>query len=59
MYKNKTIAVVVPAFNEETQISTVIETMPDYVDKIVRVDDAGRDNTVDISENTGFRLSPE
>jgi len=28
MYKNKTIAVAVPAFNEETQIGRVIETMP-------------------------------
>ncbi len=50
MYKNKTIAVVVPAFNEETQIGSVIETMPDYVDKIIIVDDVSKDNTVGIVE---------
>jgi len=50
MYKNKTIAVVVPAFNEETQIGKVIETMPDYVDRIIIVDDVSKDNTVGIVE---------
>lgn len=48
MYQHKSICVVVPAYNEETQISRVIETMPSYVDKIVIVDDASQDNTVEI-----------
>ena len=38
------IAVVVPAYNEEILISRVIETMPDYVDRIVVVDDASEDD---------------
>jgi glycosyltransferase involved in cell wall biosynthesis len=45
MYKGKTVAVVVPAYNEETLIKKVIETMPDFVDKIVVVDDCSQDNT--------------
>lgn len=45
MYKNKKIAVVVPAYNEELLIGRVIETMPEYVDKIVVVDDRSRDET--------------
>ena len=45
MYRNHTIAVVVPAYNEETLISRVIETMPEYVDRIVVVDDDSRDGT--------------
>jgi glycosyltransferase involved in cell wall biosynthesis len=48
MYKNKSICAVVPAYNEETQISKVIDTMPDYVDRIVVVDDASRDKTVEM-----------
>lgn len=48
MYKNRTLCVVVPAFNEETQIGRVIETMPDYVDRIVIVDDASRDGTIKV-----------
>jgi len=51
MLKNKTIVVVVPAFNEANQISKVIETMPEYVDKIVVVDDCSSDSTVSIVRN--------
>ncbi|MFH1103003.1 MAG: glycosyltransferase family 2 protein [Pseudomonadota bacterium] len=46
MYKQKSICVVVPAHNEETQISRVIETMPNFVDHIVVVDDKSSDDTV-------------
>jgi len=48
MYKDKSICVVVPAYNESTQIGKVISTMPEFVDKIVVVDDASKDDTVDI-----------
>lgn len=48
MYKDKTICIVVPAYNEATQIGGVIETMPDYVDKVFIVDDASKDKTVEI-----------
>ena len=47
MFKSKSICVVVPAYKEETQIGMVIETMPEYVDKIVIVDDASPDKTVE------------
>ena len=48
MYKDKKIAVVVPCYNEETQIPQVIKTMPDYIDLIVMIDDNSTDKTVDI-----------
>ena len=48
MYKGKTVCVVVPAYNEEKLISRVIDTMPDYVDKIVVVDDKSTDTTVQV-----------
>ncbi len=48
MVNNKTIAVVVPAYKEETQIGKVIDTMPDYIDKIVIIDDLSKDKTVEI-----------
>ena len=51
MLNNKTIAVVVPAYNEETQIGMVIETMPDFVDRIVVVNDCSKDKTADIVKN--------
>lgn len=45
MYRDKTVAVVVPAYNEEVLIRTVIETMPAFVDKIIIVNDKSTDNT--------------
>jgi len=39
---------VIPAHNEETQIGQVIETMPDYVDLMVIIDDMSSDKTVEV-----------
>jgi glycosyltransferase involved in cell wall biosynthesis len=51
MLQNKTIAVVVPCYNEETQIGMVIETMPDFVDRIIIVNDKSTDRTEEIVTN--------
>jgi len=48
MYKDKKIGVVVPAYNEEKLIGTVIKTIPDFVDSIIVVDDSSQDETVQI-----------
>jgi len=47
MYKEKKVCVVIPCYNEETQIEKVITTMPEYVDYMVLVDDKSRDRTVE------------
>jgi glycosyltransferase involved in cell wall biosynthesis len=46
MFENKSIAVVVPAYNEQELIGKVITTLPDFVDHIVVVDDKSIDSTV-------------
>lgn len=51
MLNNKRIAVIVPAYNEEKQIGMVLDTMPDFVDTIIVVDDASRDKTSQIVES--------
>ena len=48
MLNKKIIAVVVPCFNEEQQIGEVIETMPDFVDRIIVVNDCSADQTAGI-----------
>jgi glycosyltransferase involved in cell wall biosynthesis len=48
MYKGQKIAVVVPAYKEESQIEMVIDTMPAFVDEIIIVDDASPDKTVEV-----------
>ena len=51
MINNKTIAVVVPCYNEAKQIGMVIETMPDFVDRIVIVNDTSKDKTAEVVMN--------
>lgn len=48
MIYNKTIAVVIPVFNEEKQIISVIKGLPEYIDKIVVVNDGSTDKTESI-----------
>ena len=51
MYKKKSVAVVIPAYNEEKLLGRVIDTMPPFVDKIVIVDDCSQDNTLAVVQN--------
>jgi glycosyltransferase involved in cell wall biosynthesis len=45
MHSDKTIAVVVPAYNEETLIEQTLISIPDFADKVIVVNDAGNDHT--------------
>lgn len=48
MYLQKTVAVVIPAHNEELLIAETIRTVPTFVDAIVVVNDASTDSTASI-----------
>jgi glycosyltransferase involved in cell wall biosynthesis len=56
MFEGKTVGVVVPCHNESTQIGTVIDTMPEYVDRIFIVDDVSSDDTAAIVEGYVDRM---
>lgn len=58
MYNNNSIAVVIPAYNAEKLIGKVIETIPEYVDKIVIVDDKSEDKTMEMVETHQRQQSP-
>jgi glycosyltransferase involved in cell wall biosynthesis len=45
MYRDLSVAAVIPAFNEERAIERTIQAVPDFVDHIVVVDDASVDAT--------------
>lgn len=48
MLNQKTIAVIVPAYNEEKQIESVIESIPEFVDRIIVVNDGSTDTTASV-----------
>jgi glycosyltransferase involved in cell wall biosynthesis len=45
LFQGKMVGVVVPAYNEERLVATVIDNMPTYVDRVYVVDDGSTDRT--------------
>lgn len=57
MFSNKTIAVIVPAYNEESLIGDTLLSIPSFVDRIYVVDDGSKDKTLEIIRNHAIRDS--
>ena len=55
MYLEKSVAVVIPAYNEENLIGQTVQTIPDFVDKIIVVNDASTDSTSAIVQEIATR----
>lgn len=45
MYKNLQVAAILPCYNEEKLIAKTVNTLPDFVDQIIAVDDNSKDDT--------------
>ncbi len=52
---NKSLGVIILAYNVQNFIKNVIETLPDFVDNIYVVDDGSQDNTVKIVKSLNHR----
>ena len=47
MYRELRVGVVIPAFNESRAIAETVATIPDFVDRVIVVDDASADDTAE------------
>ncbi len=47
MYRHLSVAVIVPAFNEERAIRATIAAVPEFADHVIVIDDASRDATAE------------
>lgn len=53
MFEGKRVAVVVPAYNEELLVADMLRGIPDFVDRIVVVDDHSTDATAERARGVG------
>ena len=53
MLEGKRVGVVIPAYNEEKLVGETIRGVPEFVDRILVVDDASKDGTADQARSTG------
>lgn len=59
MYKNATITVVIPCLNEEEAIGKVLDSVPDFVEDVIVVDNNSEDRTAEIAEKKGATVIKE
>jgi glycosyltransferase involved in cell wall biosynthesis len=46
VYRGQDVCVVIPCYNVAPHIAGVLSAMPDYVDRVIAVDDGSRDDTI-------------
>ena len=57
MFRQRVIAVVIPAFNEADKIAGTIRSVPGFVDHVIVVDDGSRDTTAAVARRAARRAS--
>jgi glycosyltransferase involved in cell wall biosynthesis len=56
MYREKTVSVVIPCFNEEEGIAMVIDALPPSIDEVVVVDNNSTDRTSEVAKGRGAKV---
>ncbi len=59
MYRDKTVSVVIPCYNEEEGIRYVLNALPPLVDEVVVVDNNCTDSTAEVAESLGAKVVQE
>lgn len=56
MYKGYKLSVVMPCYNEEKAVGSVIESIPSFVDEIIVADNNSTDRTAEIARSLGAKV---
>ena len=59
MRDSATIAVIIPALNEEQAIGKVLEAIPGWVDRVIVADNGSSDHTIDVARSNGANVVHE
>ena len=59
MYRDKTISLVIPCYNEEEGLRQLLPKIPHIVDEVLIVDNASTDNTARVARELGARVVEE
>jgi len=59
VYRDHTITVVIPCYNEEEGIVTTLQDMPEMVDEVLVVDNNSSDRTAEVARSLGARVVHE
>ncbi len=59
MLQNYTIALIIPCYNEEDGLKTLLPKIPKFIDEIIIIDNNSTDNTTDIANSFGCTVLHE
>lgn len=59
MYEGRSVAVIIPAYNEEAHVAEVIDSVPAFVDRVYAIDDASDDATWSTIQAIARRINRE
>ena len=57
VFRGRTVAVVIPAYNEADKIAATIRSIPGFVDSVIVVDDGSTDATASIAQRAARRAA--
>jgi glycosyltransferase involved in cell wall biosynthesis len=51
VHNNYSVSLIIPAMNESATLTSIIDSIPEYVDEIIVIDGRSKDNTFEIASN--------
>ncbi len=56
MYRNKTIFLVIPCYNEKEGIACILKKKPEFIDEVIVADNNSTDNSREVAKKFGARV---